>query len=193
MTSMEGSRIYSLESMARNFSFLSGAANDDAFLGEGIEVEGVEGLAEFHEDVVGDVDDVVDGAQADGFDALDEPVRGGCDFDVADDTGGVIGAAGRIGEGDGGFRRGADGGFGEGDGGGGEVGGGEGGEFSGESEVGEAVGAIGGDFDVEDVGVVEGGDGVRQESAGVHEEIGGAIRGGDGGEIFGDPVEGYFH
>jgi len=58
-----------LPSDGEDFLAGGGAADDDAVFGEGVIVEGVEGLAEFHEDVVGDIDDVVDGAEADGFEA----------------------------------------------------------------------------------------------------------------------------
>ena len=40
---------------------------------EFVEVEGVQRLAEFEEDEIGDIDDVVDRAQADGFEVSDHP------------------------------------------------------------------------------------------------------------------------
>ncbi len=70
----------------------AGFADDDFVAGELVEVEGVEGLAEFEHDVVGDIDDIVDGAQTDGFEAFDHPVGAFGDFDVAENAGGVEGA-----------------------------------------------------------------------------------------------------
>jgi hypothetical protein len=60
-----------------------GVADDDA-AGELGGVEGVERLAEFVEHEVGDIDDVVDRAQADGFEALLEPGGGFLDGDAGD-------------------------------------------------------------------------------------------------------------
>ena len=57
-------------------------------------VEGVEWLPEFVEDVVGDIDDVVDRAQADGFETLFEPRGRFFDGDVGDFYRGVEGAGG---------------------------------------------------------------------------------------------------
>ena len=51
-----------------------GVADDDA-AGEFGGIEGMQRLAEFVEHEVGDIDDVVDRAQADGFEALFEPGR----------------------------------------------------------------------------------------------------------------------
>lgn len=73
------------------FAFL-GAAHGDAAL-EFIEVEGVQALAHLHHHIVGDIDDVVDGAEADAFEAGFEPSGAGADFDAFDDAGGVVGAA----------------------------------------------------------------------------------------------------
>ena len=70
---------------------LSGVADDDG-AGEFRGVEGVERLAEFVENEVGDIDDVVDGAEADGFEALFEPSGGVFDGDAGDFDGGVEGA-----------------------------------------------------------------------------------------------------
>ena len=131
------------------FAFL-GAADGDAAL-EFIEVESVQVLAHLHHHIVGDIDDVVDGAEADAFEAGFQPSRAGADFDAFDDAGGVVGAAVGGFEGDfvglggaafrGGFRviafafeRNA----------------GEGGEFAGEAEMAEEIGAIRGDLEVEE-------------------------------------------
>jgi hypothetical protein len=46
-------------------------------------------LAHLHHDVVRDVHDVVDGTQADAFEATAQPLRAGADFDAFDDAGGV--------------------------------------------------------------------------------------------------------
>ena len=60
-----------------------GAADDDAAVAEQVEVEGVGGVAELEQDVVGDVHDVVDGGEAAGFQALAQPVGRRLDFYVA--------------------------------------------------------------------------------------------------------------
>ena len=73
------------------FAFL-GAADGDAAL-EFIEVKGVQALAHLHHHIVGDIDDVVDGAEADAFEAGFQPSWAGADFDAFDDAGGVVGAA----------------------------------------------------------------------------------------------------
>ncbi len=67
-----------------------GAANDDVAAGELIEIKGVQGLTGFHEHEVRHIHNVVDAAQADGFQGLPQPVRRGPHFHVANDTGGVI-------------------------------------------------------------------------------------------------------
>ena len=73
------------------FAFF-GAADGDATL-EFIEVKGVQALAHLHHHIVGDIDDVVDGAEADAFETAFEPSGAGADFDTFDDAGGVVGAA----------------------------------------------------------------------------------------------------
>ena len=50
------------------------------------QVERMERLPQLEQDVVGHVDDVVDGARAQSGDALDKPVRGRTHLDVADDA-----------------------------------------------------------------------------------------------------------
>ena len=55
-------------------------------------VEGVERLPDLVEDVVGDIDDVVDGAQADGFELFRKPVGTRGDFDTFYREDGVEGA-----------------------------------------------------------------------------------------------------
>ena len=65
----------------REEGFAVGGAADDDAAGEFRGVEGVERLAEFVEHEVRDIDDVVDGAQADGFEALLEPGGGFLDGD----------------------------------------------------------------------------------------------------------------
>jgi hypothetical protein len=67
---------------------------DDDVAAEFGGIEGVERLAEFVEHEVGDIDDVVDRAQADGFEALFEPGGGFLDGDAGDADGGVERAGG---------------------------------------------------------------------------------------------------
>jgi hypothetical protein len=74
--------------------FAIGGVADGDGAGEFRGVEGVERLAELVEDVVGDVDDVVDGAETDGFETLFEPCGGILDGDAGDFDGGVEGAGG---------------------------------------------------------------------------------------------------
>ncbi len=68
-----------------------GGANDDAAVDVGL-VEGVHWLAEFGHDIIGDVDDVVVSAVADGFQSLFEPIWGLFDGDVFDNEAAVAGA-----------------------------------------------------------------------------------------------------
>jgi hypothetical protein len=58
---------------------LGGVAHDDAAVELG-EVEGVQRLAHLHEDVVGDINEVVDGAQADAVQSLLQPLGAGATF-----------------------------------------------------------------------------------------------------------------
>src|SRR3989338_10093156 len=60
-----------------------GGADDDFLFRQRVEVEGVRGVAELEQDVVGDVHDVVDGSDPAGFEALPQPVGRGLDFHVA--------------------------------------------------------------------------------------------------------------
>lgn len=125
-----------------------GLANANGVADEGRRIEGVERLAKFEEDVVGDVNDVVDGTKADGFEAFAHPLGAGGDFEVCEKLGGVAKAffwafdfdlpafvvrkfyffGGREWFG---FEA-------------------EGGEFADDASVGEEVGSIGGDFDFDD-------------------------------------------
>jgi len=127
----------------------AGAADFQDRAGELGGVEGVEGLAGLEEDEVGDVDDVVDRAMAGGGNGVLQPLRTGADLDVGKvrrgvkrtEVGGVEagGEGGRCGREDD-FR------FGEGL----EGACPDGGDFAGEAAVGEEVGAIRGDFQVEE-------------------------------------------
>ena len=148
-----------------------GVADDNA-AGEFGEVEGVEGLAHLHEDVIGDINDVVDGAEADAVESVLEPLGAGGDLHAADGAGDIEGAGfGGVeadfgGCGRAGFEVGlAEVGFAfEGESG-------EGGEFAGEAEVGEEVGAVGGDFEVEeDIGLDELAEGFADGGGGVEDE-----------------------
>ena len=79
---------------------VGGGADVDFAFGEAGFVEGVEGLAHFHHHVVGDIDDVIDGADADRLEAGAEPVGAGADFYAADAAGGVERAEARGVDGD---------------------------------------------------------------------------------------------
>ena len=74
-----------------------GGPHHDALLGQGVEVEGVRGVAEFEQDVVGDVHDVVDGSNPAGFQALPQPLGRGLHLEVAEDQGCVaVAQVGRL-------------------------------------------------------------------------------------------------
>ena len=60
-------------------------AHDDA-TAELRQIKGMERLAHLHEDVVGDIDDVVDGSQADALQALLQPLWARADLDAAHDA-----------------------------------------------------------------------------------------------------------
>src|SRR5262249_39650623 len=115
-------------------------------------IKRVQGLAELHEHKVGDVDNVVNGPQADGLKAFAEPLGRGANLDVADDAGCVIRTAGEVLNFDLGERGCGGCALRQREPGHGESTTGEGGKFTGEADVGEAVGAVGSDFDVEDLG-----------------------------------------
>src|SRR6185437_4761158 len=51
-----------------------GAAHDDPSTAEFFEIEGVQGLAQLVQHVVGNVGDVVDGTLTDGFETFNEPI-----------------------------------------------------------------------------------------------------------------------
>ena len=68
------------------------SANDDAMFMQAIEIKRVQRLAHFEKDEIGDIDDVVDGAQADRFESARKPLRTGRDFTITNDSGGVGGA-----------------------------------------------------------------------------------------------------
>ena len=77
---------------------LSGAAHMDLAALDAGEVKGVHGLAVLEHDVVGDVDDVVDGAHAGVADTLAHPGGGRGDLHVFDHAGGVAHAEGVLDE-----------------------------------------------------------------------------------------------
>lgn len=135
---------------SEEFLSLGGGSDNDASVEFG-EVEGMQGLADLHEDEVGDVDDVVDGAEADAFEPLLKPGRAGTDLDAAHDAGGVKWAGGGVVDADaitGGGRR--WGGCGAGVAGTLQRSVNEGREFARKTEVAEEVGPIGGDLEIED-------------------------------------------
>ena len=71
---------------------LPGGADDDVAALHAGEVEGVHGLAVFQHHIVGDVHDVVDGADAGVPQPLPHPRRGGLDLYILHHPGGVAGA-----------------------------------------------------------------------------------------------------
>lgn len=73
--------------------FLFGGSNANLISLEHGEVECVERLSAFHHDVVGDIDDIIDGFDADGFETLGEPGGAWADGHTAKDAGGVAWAA----------------------------------------------------------------------------------------------------
>src|SRR5690606_21922606 len=135
------------------FFAVAGGAHDDLVAGEFFGIEGVHGLAVFEHHVVADIDDVVDRAQADGGQALADPVGRRADFDAGDDGGGVeragLGGFDTHGLEQLGVRVGIDGGGGESNFRIREILEEPGGEFAGDADVVEAVGAVGRDLDVE--------------------------------------------
>ena len=86
-----------------------GAAHDDVPVGNGVQVEGVQGLVELQHHIVGDIHHIVDRAQAGAGQAVLQPPRGRADLDAADNRCGVAGAQVGVGDGDlrQGVRRGA--------------------------------------------------------------------------------------
>src|SRR6185369_6844325 len=83
------------------FFLIGGATNDDGGLiilafGDEMIVERMQRLADFEHDVVGDVDNVVDAADADLFQSGPQPIRAGPDLYAFDDAGGVAGTKGGV-------------------------------------------------------------------------------------------------
>ena len=76
----------------QHFAFAR-AAHDDRAAFQQVEIEGVRGMAELVERVVGGVGGVVDGARAQQFQALDDVLRRWADLHVANDARGVSRAA----------------------------------------------------------------------------------------------------
>ena len=71
-------------------SFTLHSFTDDDLLGGNIAiVKGMHGLTVFQHDIVGDIDDVVNGADTVGTESLAEPLGGGGDLHIANHTGGV--------------------------------------------------------------------------------------------------------
>ena len=85
----------------REFLILLGGANHHATvaiaLGKGVQVKGVQRLTGEHHHVVGDVDDVVVRAHAQGIEALDHPVGRRADLHVAHDAGDIAVAQALVG------------------------------------------------------------------------------------------------
>ena len=80
------------------------ASDDDAMVGDPVEVEGVHRLTEFEHHVVRDVDDVADGADSGVAEPPPHPVRRGADVDALHDAGAVAHAEVRRFDRDGGGR-----------------------------------------------------------------------------------------
>ena len=89
----------------RKLLVLLGGANHHATmaiaLGKGVQVKGVQRLTGEHHHIVGDVDDVVVRAHAQGVKALDHPVGRGADLHVAHDAGDIAVAQALVGDLDG--------------------------------------------------------------------------------------------
>jgi len=67
----------------------------------GVIVEGVQWLAEFVEDEIGDIDHIIDGADTDGGQSVFEPVGRGPHLYIFDTDTGVSGAGGGVADGNG--------------------------------------------------------------------------------------------
>ena len=67
--------------------------DDDLLAGNHVGIEAVQGLSVGHHDIVGDVNDVVDGAQADGGEVVLEPLGAFLHLAASDGHGGVAGAS----------------------------------------------------------------------------------------------------
>jgi hypothetical protein len=175
-----------------------GEADDESSAGEFLVVEHMAGVAQFEGDVVGDIDNIVDGALADGFEGSAEPVGAGADLDAADEPGGEERAAvgdavvqvqvvaqGPAGAGQ------VDGGEAEGAGGLGVAGGGD---LAGDADMAEAVAAVAGHLDIDD-GVAVGPGGVGLDGQAGLGEDGVGLIGRDiaGGEVLVEPTDGAVH
>ena len=84
MTSTSASSVRSTPSSVRTGSFAARAAHHDPVARQPFEIERVHRLADLEHHVVGDVDDVVDRADAGGLEALAQPVRRRRDRDLED-------------------------------------------------------------------------------------------------------------
>ena len=127
-----------------------GAADDDLAAFQRVHIEGVHRLADLQHDVVGDVNDVGDAAQAAQGQLALHPARRGAGGDVADIVADVARAEVRGLDGDG---QTVVGGVGDGIVGGGHLEGlaQHGGNFAGDAEDALAIGTVGGDGDVKNV------------------------------------------
>ena len=113
---------------------------------EFVGIEGVEWLTGFEHDEVRDVDDIVDGAEANGFEFTAEPVGAWADGDLIDFEGGIEAARFAEDVNDIGGKafvelvalREA------------ECFGGKNGDFASDADVAEQIGTVGGDFEIED-------------------------------------------
>ena len=138
----------------RELLVLLGGANDHAApaiaLGKGVEVKGVQRLTSEHHHIVGDVDDVVVRAHAQGVKALDHPVGRRADLHVAHDAGNVAVAQALVGNLDGKLVVGRAAGLGL-DGGqlNVEIAAEDGAGLAGHADHGQAVGAVGRNLAVE--------------------------------------------
>jgi len=126
------------------------AADDDFSSLKALIVEAVERLADFHHDVIGDIDDVANCPNSNGFQTSRHPVRAGCDGELIDDACGVAGAEVRGIVSYAGPKVYIFSGFVERDGWKAELGARGGGDFACDANVSQAGGAVGSDFDVKD-------------------------------------------
>ena len=132
---------------------LGGVSHLDRIAGELVPVEGVQGLAELEQHVVGGVDDVGDGALADGEQPPADAVRGRADRDARDQLGAVDRTLLGVFDVDAHLRRGVGAGLGIGHLGHGQRQVESHGRFPGDAKHAQAVGAVGRDGDVEHAGV----------------------------------------
>ena len=166
--------------------------HDDFLLPQTVEVEGMKGMAQFHQHVVRHIGDIVDGPNPDRFQTLCQPSGRGSDANISDHSCAVPVAEFRIGNLDGSrvaggaaslfqlnlerFQTSAPGG----------------GKLPRHAVVVQAVGAVGGDFNVEENPVAARLDGFHIETD-IPQLLRQLLRRGGNVDEFFKPLEGYFH